>query len=106
MPTLSGAALGFPHITITPNSDGPDFELSSMTIPQRIRIPYDIGFTIDSLPAFPGMLAAPLEDELDAAIIVRGKTFNASTELEFVSLSAALTRTSRISIPVRRAFST
>ena len=86
MPTLSGAALGFTGITITPNPSGPEFEIGdSQTIPQRIRFPYDIRFTAGSLNGFPAVSGAPLEEELDASLTVAGKQFSAATELEFIA---------------------
>ena len=84
VPVLSGAALGFTGISITPSASGPEFEIpGSQTIPQRIRFPYDIRFSASSLAAFPA--ATALEDELDAAITVRGHQFSTSTVLEFVA---------------------
>src|ERR1051325_3916378 len=85
-PVLSGAALGFSGISITPNASGPELEVpANPLMPQRIRFPFDIGFQASSELAFPASGDPPLELELDATITVRGRPFTAATDLEFVA---------------------
>ncbi len=85
VPSLSGAAFGFPGISIVPNPSGPEFESANQLIPQRIRFPFDVVFSASSPAGFPAPGSAPLEDELDASITVLGKQFTCSTLFEFVS---------------------
>ena len=85
-PALSGQALSFLGISITPNPSGPEFQFGAGFLgPQRVRFPYDVTFTNPSLAAFPAKKAPPIVDELDAAISLAGAQFKASAELEFIA---------------------
>lgn len=84
-PSVSGAALGFPGISIVPNPSGPDFEVpGNALIPQRVRFPFDISFTSAALPGFPAS-GSPPSEELDGSITILGAPFSASTLLEFLA---------------------
>jgi hypothetical protein len=85
-PSLSGAALNFPGISITPNPSGAEYEVGVLSdVPQRIRLPFDVKFNSSSVGGFPAKNAAPLEVELDASLIIAEKTYNAATLLEFTA---------------------
>ena len=83
-PSLSGAALNFPGISITPNPSGAEYQAGVLSdVPQRVSLPFDVKFNSSSVSGFPAKNAAPLQEELDASITIEGKTYNASTLLEF-----------------------
>ncbi len=85
-PSLSGAALNFPGISITLNPSGAEFEFGVLAdVPQRVRLPFDIKFSPSSLGGFPAKNTAPFELELDASMIIAGKPYSASTLLEFTA---------------------
>jgi hypothetical protein len=83
-PSLSGAALNFPGISITTNPSGAEYQAGVLSdVPQRVSLPFDVKFNSSSVSGFPAKNAAPLQEELDASITIVGKAYNASTLLEF-----------------------
>jgi hypothetical protein len=85
-PTLSGPAFNLNQVTMPLNAAGTEFERpGDQLAPQRIRFPYDVDFTAQSLNIFPVPGSAPLEELLNGAITVLGTAFNAATVLELVS---------------------
>ena len=87
-PGFSGPFANLPGLTITADSAGAGFESSSNTIPQRIRFPFDIGFTSATLGAFPAPGGPPAENTLSAVINVAGSPLpgaSAITEFELIA---------------------
>ncbi len=77
-PALSGAFGSVPGISITPSAAGASWLNPAGTYrPQPVEFSYDITFTAASRPAFPAPGAAPVQDELRAAITVAGGTLTA-----------------------------
>ena len=87
-PALSGPLAGLPGLSLSSDASGTRFEDPGNTrIPQRIRFPYDIGFSTSTLAAFPATGAAPVTEELDARARVGGDPLpgaSAVTEFELV----------------------
>jgi hypothetical protein len=82
---LSGPATTFPGISVPPDPAGTEYELpGNQLVPQRVRFPYDVGFSSPSLLAFPAA-GSQQELELDGSITVAGRQFSARTDLEFVA---------------------
>lgn len=87
-PALSGPFLNLPHISITEDSAGAEFEDPASTlIPQRIRFPYDVTFQTGTLAAFPAAGQPAVLKELDASATAGGRPLpgaSALTEFELV----------------------
>src|SRR6185369_11167705 len=59
-PALSGPFKNLPGLTISVNASNLQFETASLTIPQRIRFPFDIGFSNVTLNSFPTVGSDPV----------------------------------------------
>ena len=82
-PALSGGATTFHHMTVAPDPAGAEYEFPARPLlPQRVRFPYDVGFTPGDLAFFPAPGAAPITLELDGAFTLGGNTARAGTILE------------------------
>jgi hypothetical protein len=82
---FTGAAAGFAGLAIPADASGAQYELgTNQFVPQRIRFPFDVQFSVGSLGAFPASGSAPLEGALNASMTILGRQFSAATILEFV----------------------
>ncbi|MCS6305335.1 MAG: hypothetical protein H8K07_16965 [Nitrospira sp.] len=87
-PTFVGPFANLPGIGLSADGSGVSFETSDTKIPQRIRFPFDIGFTNATLGSFPAPGNAPLQEPLTAVINVGGAPLlgaSALTEFELIS---------------------
>jgi hypothetical protein len=109
-PTLSGNATTFHHMTVPSDPAGAEYEFPAQPLlPQRVRFPYDVDFTMGDLAFFPAPAAAPITLELDGAFTLGGNTASAGTILEltggadpyFTNVNPALGNVSYLSQDVR-----
>ena len=85
-PVLSGAFSTIPGLTIAPNGSGTEYELpGDLYTPQRIRFPYDVGFTSAALGSFPAAGNPPVTRVLEADMTIDGANESAVTLFELVS---------------------
>jgi hypothetical protein len=87
-PTLSGPFKNLPGLTLGLDPSNVQFESPSLTIPQRIRFPFDIAFNNATLGSFPAVGNDPVEEVLNAVVNVGGNPLPgaaAVTEFELVS---------------------
>jgi hypothetical protein len=87
-PTLSGPFKNLPGLALGLDPSNVQFESPSTTIPQRIRFPFDIGFSNATMASFPAVGNDPVEEVLNAVVNVGGNPLpgaSAITEFELVS---------------------
>jgi hypothetical protein len=88
-PALSGTFATLPGLTFSLNSAGVEFEnTANSRIPQRIRFPFDVGFTNATLGSFPATPGAANTEVLNAVVNVAGNPLpgaSASAEFELIA---------------------